>query len=119
MISASELARIQADAVAAACDKSCVIQRKTVTPDGYGTGTEVFATIATVSAGMTQPTGTQLQNYDFLIGSLKAWQIKFPIGTDVKHQDHLVISGQTLVVQVILDPRSYPALLTVLASEIA
>lgn len=119
MISAAELARIQADTAAAALDKSCVIQRATVpVKDGYGSETLPYVTIATVNAGMHQPNGTHLANYDYLIGSLATWEVKFAIGTDVQHQDHLVIEGQTLEVQVILTPRSYPALLTVLASEI-
>lgn len=116
-VSATELAAIQADA-AAILDLPCTIQRKTPTRDIYGTATEVWNTIATVNAGMAQPTAGQLANFDFLIGSLAAWQVKFPVGQDVQHQDHLIIAGETLVVQVILKPRSYAALLTVLAAEV-
>jgi hypothetical protein len=116
-VSAQELAQIQADA-ASILDKNCTIKRKTKTPDGSGSNSESWSTIATVNAGMSQPTAGQLSNYDFLIGSLSAWQVKFPVGTDIRVQDHLIINGQTLVVQVILDPKSYQALRTVLASEI-
>ncbi|MGH2506264.1 MAG: phage head completion protein [Ktedonobacteraceae bacterium] len=124
MVPASELLQIQADA-AALLDKSCTIQRKTRMPDGAGSSTEVYTTTDTVNAGLAQPTAGQLANYAFLIGSLKAWQVKLPVTspnthlpTDVQHQDHLVIDGQALEVQVVLTPRSYQALLVVLASEV-
>jgi hypothetical protein len=117
-VSASELARIQADAAAQTLTLTCQIQRKTLTSDGAGGSTTTWNTIATVQAGMSLPTAGQLQNYDYLIGSLAAWQVKLPVGTNVQVQDRLVISGQTLIVQIVLTPRSLPALLTVLASEI-
>ena len=117
MLSATELATLQTIA-SGALDQTCVIQRKTRTSDGMGSSSETYATITTVAAGMSQPTAGQLQNYAFMIGSLAAWQIKLPVGTSVQHQDHLVIAGQTLEVQVVLSPRSYQTLLTVLASEI-
>jgi hypothetical protein len=118
MIPAGELARIQSDAAAATLDQTCVIQRKTTTPGTSGEPVGSWTTIATVMAGMSEPTAGQLQNYDFMIGSLAAWQVKLPVGTTVTHQDHFLIAGQVLEVQVILNPRSYPALLTVLASEV-
>lgn len=117
-VSASELASIQADVQAAACDKTCVIQRKTASSDGMLSETESFSTIATTIAGMRQPSGGELANYEYVIGSLAAWTVLLPVGTNVTHQDHLLINGQTLVVQVLLDPHSYPALLPVIASEV-
>lgn len=117
-VSASELASIQSETQAAACDKTCVVKRKTKTKDAYGSETEVLSTIVTTVAGMSEPSAGQLANYDYLVGSLSTWQVKLPVSTDVKAQDLLIIDSQTLVVQVVLDPRSYPALLTVLASEV-
>ncbi len=67
---------------------------------------------------MSQPTASQLQNFDYLIGSMAVWQVKLPIGTPVEELDHLIIAGQTLEVVKDLTPRSYPALITVLASEV-
>lgn len=67
---------------------------------------------------MSEPTGNMLANYDYLIGSMAAWHVRLPIGTNVMHQDHLVIGSHTLEVQKILEPRSYAALLSVLASEV-
>lgn len=122
MLSAAELAQIRTDAAAAALDMPCTIQRKTITKDTLGQATETWATIATVNAGLTQPSQQLLQNYNFMIESLSAWQVKLPYGTSVQPQDHLLITGaysqQTLNVQVILEPRSYAALTTVIASEL-
>lgn len=114
----SELAQIRTDAAAAACDKTCQIYRPTIT---HGTTAEAipsYTLLSTTTAGMTQPSAGLLQNYDFLIGSLAAWQVKLPYGTDVQHRDRLVIDGETLEVQVVLIPRSYEALRTVIASEV-
>lgn len=118
VVSAQELASIQSDAAIATCDQSCQIYRKTLVKDAYGTATEAWALIATVPAGIGEPSGTMLTNYDYLIGSLNAWRVQFPTGTSVMHQDHLVISGQTMTVQVVLEPRSYHALTTVVATEV-
>lgn len=116
-VSLSELQQIQTDAVSAACDQVCYIYRKTLVKDAYGTATETWVLHATVNAGMNRPGAGDLQNYDYIIGDKAAWTVLFPISTDVAHQDHLIIQGQVLVVQVVLTPRSYPALLAVIASE--
>jgi hypothetical protein len=119
MLDAAELAQIQSDAAAVVCDKPCVIRAKTTTA---GTSGEPIATFASPGVqavcGIQQPGSTHLANYDYVIGPLATWLVHFPIGTVVNEQDHLVIEGQTLEVQVILTPRSFPALLDVLASEI-
>jgi hypothetical protein len=117
-ISNAEITQIQNDVASAACDKDCVIQRATKSSDGYGSQTETYTTIATVKAGMTQPSSGLMQNYSYIIENLASWVVHFAIGTDVKHRDHLVIEGQTLEVHVILDPRSFPGLLTVIAAEL-
>jgi DsbC/DsbD-like thiol-disulfide interchange protein len=117
-VSAAELAQIRADVQTAVCDQTCVIKRKSVSPDGLGSETETFSTIATTIAGMAQPSAGELQNYDFVIGDKSAWKVHLPYGTNVTHQDHLLIAGQTLVVQVLLEPHSYAALYDVIASEI-
>lgn len=118
MLDASELAQWQADAVAAVCDKSCAIYHKTTTKDAYGTPVDSWALSSTVVAGVTQPSANLLQNYDYLIGDLAAYHIRMPVGTDVRHQDHLVIDGETLEVHVILDPQSYSVFENVIAAQI-
>lgn len=124
MIPAAELAQIQADLAAVVCDKPCQIWRAPLTTDGMGSPVRgTYAKIAptgsnTLYAGLTEPSAGQLQNYDFKIGSLAAWLVHLPYGTDTAAQDHLVIEGNTLEVHVILDPHSVPGLLKVLAAEI-
>ncbi len=115
---AAELAQIRADVAAVALDLDCVVQRKTITSDGMGQGSEAYTTIATVKAGMRQPGSTHLQNYAYMIESLATWEVQLPYGTNVAEQDHIVVSGHTLVVQKDLSPQSYNALVTVLASEV-
>lgn len=122
-ISAAELASIQSDTAAAACTLSCTIQRATRTPNASGGASVAWNTVLqnganTVLAGMAEPTANQLQNYGYLVGSLAAWQVRFPVGTNVLEQDHLIIAGETLEVVKILTPRSLPALLTALCSEV-
>lgn len=118
-ISASEMSSIRASANSL-LSLPAVIQRKTMTSDTMGQETEVWATVSSpgLLVGMRQPGPAELSNYDFLVGSLSAWQVHFPNGTDVRHQDRLLISGLTMVVQVILQPRSYSAYADVLASEV-
>lgn len=117
-LSTAELTQMQNDAVRGACDLTCVIERATRTPLPSGGASVVWNTVATVQAGMTDPTSTQLANYEYMIGSLAAWLIKLPVTTNVQEQDHLIINGETLEVVKVLRPRSYEVLLTVLASEV-
>lgn len=118
MISAAELASIQRDVSALSLDQVCEIQRKSSSRDVFGSDVDVWNTIATVNAGLTEPTAGELQNYDYLIGDKAAWTVKMTLDTDVMHNDHLIIQDQTLEVHVILTPRSYAVLLSVIAAEI-
>ena len=117
-IGANELASIQNDAVAVACDKVCEIYRKTRTPDGMGSYTEEYALIETTVAGLGEPTANELQNYDFEIGDKETAKIRLPIGVDATHQDHLVIEGQIFEVHILLNPKSYEIFHSVLATEL-
>lgn len=111
-VSSAELAQIQADLAAAVCNLPCVVQRKTKTPDGSGSNSETLATISPsgLKAGMSQPSEQLLTNYGYRLESLNSWVVKFPIGTSIQSQDHLLINGYTLEAHVALDPRSYPGL---------
>jgi hypothetical protein len=117
-ISSAELASIRADIQAAAMDQTCQIQRKTTTDDGLGSASEIWVTITTTVCGMTQPGAGLLENYGYKIGSLATWVVELPYGTNVQELDHIIVDGQTLEVQVLLDPRSYAGCVMVLASEI-
>lgn len=117
-MTASELAQMQADANSLVLDLSCKIERATRTPNSSGGASVTWGTVATVQAGMAQPSAGQLQNFEYLVGSKAAWQIRFPVGTDVLELDHLIINGETLEVAKVLTPRSLAVLLTVLAVEL-
>lgn len=118
LLSAAELAQIQVDAVAAVCDKSCVIQSKTTTVGSSGEPVPSYTTVATTVAGMRLPTAGELANYAFAIEDKAAWTVSLPVGTPVAPQNLLLIEGQKLEVHILLTPRSYPALLNVIAAEI-
>ena len=117
MIPAAELAALQA-AAAVVLDTSCAIQRATNAPDGYGSASVTWTTIATVNALLSKPQGAYLQNLADKIGTLTSWQVVLPANQDVKPSDRLVIAGQTLTVQHVSGPESYEVLRVVLASEI-
>ncbi len=117
-ISASELAGLRTEVAAAACDTSCIVKRPVLTPDGRLTNTVTYSTITTVKVGMKQPTSAQCALFAQKIGNSVAWQVKFPVGTDVLSGDHLVIGSNTLVVEADLSPQSYSTLNTYLAVEI-
>ena len=125
-VSPAELASIQADAVAAVCDKTCQIWRDLTpkTPDKYGssssspTDTADYTLMHTTVAGMAQPSGGELQNYSYEIEDKDAWTVHLPIGTDVLERDHLVIESQVLEVHILLTPQSYPALLSTICAQL-
>lgn len=112
------MAAIQNDVVAVTCDKTCQIYRKTRTPDGLGGYTESYSLIKTTVAGLAQPSAGELSNYDYVIADKAAWTVRMPIGTDVGVQDHLVIEGNTLEVHVLLNPKSFEAFHSVIATEL-
>lgn len=121
MISASELAALQA-ATAALFDLPCIIQRNTPMKDGHGSQTDNWATIATVSCNLAQPTAGLLQNYGFLIGSADSWLVRLPAGQDVKRDDQLIVGAgaaqRTLRVAAVLTPQSYQSATRALASVV-
>lgn len=117
MISAAELAAMQAT-VGSALDQTITVQRATRTSDGAGGFTVTYAPVAVVTGNLAQPTAGQLQNYDYLIGSLSAWQVRVPQFTNVQETDKLLVGGLTLLVQVLLRPHSYETAWMLLATEI-
>jgi hypothetical protein len=117
MISAAELAAMQAT-VGSALDLPITVQRATRTSDGAGHFSETYATVAVVQGNLTQPTAGQLQNYDYLIGALSAWQVRVPQFTNVQEADQVLVGGLTLKVQVLLRPHSYETAWVLLATEI-
>ena len=117
MLSSAQLAAFQA-ASNAAGDETITVKRATPTSDGMGGSSQSWSTTSTVSGNLALPTGTQMQNYGYLIGPLDSWQVRVPVGTDVRPNDRLVIGSQTLRVQVILQPQSYQTSMRLLASAV-
>lgn len=119
MISATELAAMQAVATAALdLIAGCQIQSATTADDGYGHAVKTWATVATVAAGMAKPSSQVMQQYAARIGALASWVVSLPYGTAVAADNQLLIAGQTLRVQADLTSASYPVVTQVLATEI-
>jgi head-tail adaptor len=117
MIPAAELTAMQA-AANSAMDQSITIQRDTQGQDATGHPVDNWATVTTVMGNLAQPSGTLMQNYDYLIGSQDTWMVRVPTGTNVLENDRLVIGAQTMRVQVLLAPQSYQTSMRLLASVI-
>jgi len=108
------------DALAGTRDLPCDIQRdsnKVQGSLGYEAG-DGYQTIAHVNVGMALPSANVLSTYANQIGAQATWQVRFPLGQDVQQDDHLIVAGQTLTVQVDLTPRSFAFETIVLASQI-
>lgn len=107
VVPAATLAAIRA-AVTAALDLTCEIQRATVTADAWGSQQETFTTIATTQCNLAKPTAQISQQYAARLANLQAWTARFAYGTDVREGDVVVVNGQSLTVQALLTPISYP-----------
>lgn len=119
MISNAELAAMQATSNSAG-DLSIAIYRPTLTQDGAGNVVKTFpgTPTHTVLGNLAQPTASQLSNYGYAIADLATWMARVPVGTDILIGDRLVVSGQNLEVQIILNPESYSTSTRVLAAEV-
>jgi hypothetical protein len=117
MITAAELALMQST-VTSAMDQTFTLQRATAAADGYGTSTATWTTIATGSCSIAQPTAGQMQKYAERIGDLVLYQVRLPYGTGSQLNDHVIVGGQTLVVEALLSPRSNPVVEHILATEV-
>lgn len=119
MLDPAELAQIQADVAAVACDQPCQIERSSVTY-GAGGATVTWPVVSPpgLLAGMSEPqAGGALGTQEYHLGDKAVWKVRFPVGTDVRELDRLVIAGRTLSVAKLLTPHSYAALTSVLATE--
>jgi head-tail adaptor len=94
------------------------IQRRTTSKGATSNVITGWATVATVNGLLAQPTAGVLANYDYLIGSQAMWQVHVPVGTDIRASDRVLVGGQTMEVQVVLQPQSNPISTRVLATEI-
>lgn len=119
MVPAPVLAAARQAATASLDVPGIQVQRVTRTPDGYGTATETWATLATVSGAWAKPSASVMQAYAGLIGSLAAWVVRLPYGQACRNGDRLLMpSGDTLVVQADLSEHSNATCVRVLATEV-
>lgn len=118
-VNAAELAAMQAEAVAAVCDKACVVQRKSPrVPTAQGGNSATYETVETTVIGLSEPSAGTLQNYQYLVGALATWVGKMPVTTTTQELDQLLVDGEKLLVKKILKPRSIEILRTVLVVEV-
>ena len=124
MISASQLAAMH-NAIARAFDKTCTITRKTLADDGYGGRTETWAAVTLASTGsafncnVSQPSATEMAHYADVIGDLKAQKIRLAWNQDIAQGDRITVAGETYLVQVVLQPKSYSVSQETLGSFVA
>jgi hypothetical protein len=118
-VSSAELTSIRSDLESAVCDLSCTQKRATRTNDEFGSATEALATVTTFDVGLEAPRGGLLREFSSLIASQRTWVVHCPHGQDVRQKDQLIVDSKTLIVQELLDLRSYAGLMDVLATEVA
>ena len=118
MISATELAAMQAT-VNSALDISLTQKRNAPTQGPTRNVIDNYSTVATLTGNLAEPTAGLLANYDYAVKSQATWLLRVPVGTDLRAGDRLITpDGQTLDVQVILTPRTYPTAVRALVAEV-
>lgn len=119
LVNAAQLARFQAVASSALDVANIVIARPTRTDDGFGAYTETWTTVATITGGWAKPTAAVMTQYAGVIGSLAAWTVRLPYGTDCLRNDRITMpTGEVLTVQADLSQSSYSTCKRVLATQI-
>lgn len=118
-LSATQLAAFQAAAAAALDIAGVQVQSVTLTDDGYGHQTQVWATVATVAASEAKPSAAIMQQYASRIGTLKSWVVRLPFGTVCTEGNRLLFpSGDARLVQADLSDSSYTTAQLYLVSEV-
>lgn len=117
LFGAAELAALQATAATTMAD-TCVVQRRSVTNDGFGSQSETWTTVATTTARLGVPSGSFMADLAAKQTDLASWQVDLPYGTDVRVADRLVLDSQTLTVQAVFSPETLTLVVRVLASEL-
>ena len=119
LLNAAQLARFQAVATSALDISGVLVQRVTLTDDGYGHKTETWTTTATVAASEAKPSAQVMQQYASRIGALQSWVVRLPYGTVCAAGDRLVFpGGDTRLVQADLSDSSYTTAQLYLVSEV-
>lgn len=119
MVPASEMAAMQAVATSALDVSGVIVKRLTRVDDGYGTYSETESAVYTGAGGWAKPTANVMQQYSGLIGSVAAWVVRLPSGTDCLRNDKVYMpTGEVLLVQADLSQSSYSTCKRVLATAL-
>ena|SRR5215510_7984532 len=111
------LARFQA-AANAIMDTSATITRRTQVSDGLGGFTDTYPTVSTTTCRFEQAQITPVERENAVgIQTILAWFFAFPVETDVRSTDRIVVGSRTFEV-VAPRPGSLEILRRVLAQEI-
>ncbi len=102
-IDASELADLRGDMQGEMLTDTCQVQRKTLTDNGGGRGSQAYVNAGTYPARMwTKPTYRDMtETVQPGAGNVSAqvlWTVILPFDADILATDRLVIAGQTLEV---------------------
>ena len=119
MISASDLASMQATAEAS-CDQTAVVQRNTpASTDIWGNAVDNWATVDSALACRVAPPGTpQMAKIAEQLGAVQAWKVSFSVSADVRSGDRLVIGSDTLMVHTLATPQSFNTLQEAFCTEV-
>lgn len=117
MLDPRQLSGLQAFG-AKVCDTPCVLQRVTRTPDGLGSYTETWNTVATTTCLIGPPSGALEVAMASRIADVVSYHVALSASIDVRPQDRLVIGARTLTVGTVYEPHSYDVLTNLFASEV-
>lgn len=119
MISAAELAAMQAT-VNASLPETCTVQRVTSqSANGYGGTTDTWSTVATLAC-LDEPAGRTPAEREITgkLQAVSARTVTLPAGSDVRASDRLVQNGKTLHVVAPLTREAYDLNLQVVCTEV-
>ena len=107
MLSAAQIATMQAISQTLTMTTPCTISRKAEVSDGAGGQTDTWNTVATTVCSVAPALATDNEEIQELrLGLVSGWIIGLPVGTDVTILDRIVANGITYEVNNIRAPRT-------------
>lgn len=76
-------------------DNQASVLRKTLTPDGLGSASETWATVATLGCNLVRVSKWMEGARTGEVRAVSDWEAHLPLGSDVRPQDRLQIAGVT------------------------
>ena len=119
MISAAELASMQATAESS-CPDTAIVQRNTpASSDIWGNAIDSWSTvISSLPVRVASPATAQFQRIAEQLGVIQAWKVSFSVTADVRAGDRLVIGSDTLKVHTLGSPQSFNTLQEAICTEV-